>query len=360
MKGRLLYVLVLLAFASYTASAQVKISDALEVDKTVHNFGDIKMKGGPVSCTFTLTNTSNEPAVIYQVVTSCGCTDASWTKEPIMPNKSGKVSVKYSNDEGPYPFDKTITVYISSVNKPVLLKVRGVSVDVTKTLEESYPEAAGPLALKTFEYNISTLEQGKVKTDAALVANLSNQPLEVSFKDVSENLEISVSPNPIPARSTAEISFSVKADRKLWGNNKYYATPVSNGNVYGDQKLCIKAFTRENFEHLSSAERSAGPKPRFDESTFQAGMVKQGETIHAEFTFLNEGTKPFGVYKVNIDAPRWAHSRIPPTEPGKKTTFTVDIDTSPMPKGEMMVVISLVTNSPLRPIVNIFITAYIQ
>ena len=360
MKGRLLYILVLLAFASFSASAQVKISDALEVDKTVHNFGDIKMKGGPVSCTFTLTNTSNEPAVIYQVVTSCGCTDASWTKEPIMPNKSGKVSVKYSNDEGPYPFDKTITVYISSVNKPVLLKVRGVSVDVTKTLEESYPEAAGPFALKTFEYNIGTLEQGKVKTDAALVANLSNQPLEVSFKDMSENLEISVSPNPIPARSTAEISFSVKADRKLWGKNKYYATPVSNGKVHGDKKLNVTVFTRENFEHLSSAERSNGPRPKFDESTFQAGIVKQGETVHAKFTFLNEGSKPFGVYKVNIDAPKWAHGRIPATQPGSKTTFTVDIDTAKLPKGEMMVIVSLITNSPLRPVVNLFITGWIE
>lgn len=345
---------------SFGASAQIQLSEGLEVDKTVHNFGDIKMKSGPVSCSFTITNTSNEPAVIYQVVTSCGCTDASWTKEPIMPKKTGKVSVTYTNDEGPYPFDKTITVYISSSKKPVLLKIRGVSVDETKTLEESYPEAAGPLALKTFVFNCGTLEQGKVKTDAALVANLSDKPLEVSFKDVSENLEISVTPNPIPARSTAEISFSVSADRKLWGNNKYYATPVSDGKVYGDRKLRLSVFTRENFEHLSNDERKNGPRPKFDESTFQAGMVKQGETVKAKFTFLNEGARAFGVYKVNIDAPRWAHSRIPPTQPGKKTTFTVDIDTSTLPKGEMMVIVSLVTNSPLRPIVNLFITGWIE
>lgn len=345
---------------SFGASAQIQLSEGLEVDKTVHNFGDIKMKSGPVSCSFTITNTSNEPAVIYQVVTSCGCTDASWTKEPIMPKKTGKVSVTYTNDEGPYPFDKTITVYISSSKKPVLLKIRGVSVDETKTLEESYPEAAGPLALKTFVFNCGTLEQGKVKTDAALVANLSDKPLEVSFKDVSENLEISVTPNPIPARSTAEISFSVSADRKLWGNNKYYATPVSDGKVYGDRKLSLSVFTRENFEHLSNDERKNGPRPKFDESTFQAGMVKQGETVKAKFTFLNEGARAFGVYKVNIDAPRWAHSRIPPTQPGKKTTFTVDIDTSTLPKGEMMVIVSLVTNSPLRPIVNLFITGWIE
>lgn len=347
-------------FASLQASAQVKLADGIEVDRTVHNFGDIKLKSGPVSCTFTISNTSNAPAVIYQVVSSCGCTDVQWTKEPIMPGKKGTVSASYSNDEGPYPFDKTLTVYVSGVNKPVLLKIRGVSVDTEKTLEESYPDAFGPLSMKTSEYNCGSLEQGNEKNEMAIVANLSNKPLTVTFKDVSENLDISVSPNPIPARGTAEMNFSVKADRKLWGKNTYYATPVSNGKTYGDKKISVSACTRENFSHLSGTERSSGPRPRFKESTIQAGMVKQGDKIHAEFTFENEGKQTLEVYKVDIDAPQSKHSSIPPTKPGALTKFTVDVDTSNMPKGEMLVIVSLITNSPLRPIVNIFITGWIE
>lgn len=98
----------------------------------------------------------------------------------------------------------------------------------------------------------------------------------------------------------------------------------------------------------------------FKESTFQAGKVKKGKVIHAEFTFTNEGKKPFGVYKVDIDAGKWAHGRIPPTEPGGRTTFTVDVDTSDMPEGEMLTIVTLTTNSPLRPIVNLFIAGWIE
>ena len=34
-----------------TSYAQERISEGLEIDKTVHNFGDIMLDSGPVSCT---------------------------------------------------------------------------------------------------------------------------------------------------------------------------------------------------------------------------------------------------------------------------------------------------------------------
>ncbi|MBR5833447.1 MAG: DUF1573 domain-containing protein [Bacteroidales bacterium] len=350
---------LLLAFF-LSAGAQEKISEGLEADKTVHNFGDILLKSGPVSCTFTITNVSDKPAVIYSVVSSCGCTNVDWTKEPLMPGKKGKISVTYSNDEGPYPFDKTLTVYISDVKKPVLLKIRGVSVEQPKPLEESYPIAFGPFALKNTDFLCGNINQGERKSEAAMVANLSDKPIEVTFTDISDHLDISVHPNPIPARSTAEMSFSVTSCRKLWGKNTYTATPQINGKTYGDEVISISAFTKENFDKLSEADKSTGPRPMFKESTFQAGKVRKGDVIHAKFTFENAGKKPFGVYKVDIDAPKWAHGRIPRTEPGGWTTFTVDIDTSDMAEGELLTIVTLTTNSPLRPIVNLFITGWIE
>jgi hypothetical protein len=340
--------------------AQEKISEGLEVDKMVHNFGDIKLGSGPVSCTFTITNKSDKPAVIYNVVSSCGCTDVTWTREPIMPGKKGKISVTYSNDEGAYPFDKTLTVYISDVKKPVLLKVRGVSVAKAIPLEESYPVKFGSFALKEKDFKCGNIEQGEQRSEAVMVANLSNNPLEVNFTDISEHLDISVSPNPIPARGTAEMSFSVKACRRLWGKNFYSARPVVEGKSHGDDVISVWAFTRENFDKLTEEEKSTGPRPMFKESTFQAGKVRKGDVIHAKFTFENTGKKPFGVYKVDIDSPKWKHSSIPVTDPGKWTSFTVDIDTSEMPLGEMLTIVTLTTNSPLRPIVNLFIAGWIE
>ena len=134
--------------APFQAAAQEKIGSSIEIDKTVHNFGDILLDSGPVTCTFTLKNTGSQPVVIYNAVTSCGCTKATWTKEPIMPGKTGTISATYSNDEGPYPFDKSVTVYLSDPKKPVILKMRGISMDKKVPLDQTYTVKFGPLGLR--------------------------------------------------------------------------------------------------------------------------------------------------------------------------------------------------------------------
>ena len=360
------YIITLAAvlFCCHYGIAQMKISPSMEADKIIHNFGDIIHKSGPVSCTFTLSNTGDKPAVIYNVVSTCGCTNVEWTKEPIRPGQKGKISVTYSNDEGAYPFDKTLTTYISDAKKPVLFKIRGVSIEEAKPLSELYPVSYGPFAFKESKLKCGNLEQGEQKSEAAMVANISGRPIKVEFTDVDPNLSISVSPNPIPAESTAEMTFTVKADRKKWGKNTYYATPVIDGKIYKNQEgknaIGIWAFTKENFSHLSPEEKADGPRPTFEESTYSFGKIRRGETVHASYTFKNNGKECFCVYKVNTDAKKWSHSTIPAAKPGETVTFRVHIDTTDLPAGEHLTIVTLTTNSPLRPIVNLFIAGYIE
>lgn len=99
-----------------------------QFDKTIYDFGTIGVKDGPQSCTFTVTNKGTDDLIIYAVVSSCGCTDVDWTRTAIKPEGKGTISATYSNEDGPYPFDKTITVYMSSSEKPTILHIRG---DVT-------------------------------------------------------------------------------------------------------------------------------------------------------------------------------------------------------------------------------------
>lgn len=101
------------------------LAGPLEYDKTVHDFGEISIKDGPVSCTFTVTNVSDEPVTIFAVVTSCGCTSAEWTRTAIEPGGKGEIKATFSNEDGPYPFDKTLTVY-TEAKKPAILHIKGV------------------------------------------------------------------------------------------------------------------------------------------------------------------------------------------------------------------------------------------
>ena len=357
-------ILVLLSLISLAGSAQEKIGSNLEIDKNIHDFGDVLIENGPVSCTFTVKNIGQAPAVIYNVVSSCGCTDVKWTREPLRPGAEGKISVTYSNDEGPYPFDKSLTVYFSDVKKPYILKVRGIAHEKQKSLEELYGVRFGSLGIKETYIKCGNLEQGGMRSDFVNVANLSDRPLKVDFKDVSEHLTVNVTPNPIPARATAELEFTVKASRDKWGRNDYWAVPIIDGKTYsasnGDKRLGFWAFTKEDFSRLTDDQKAKAARPLFKESTFSFGKKNQGDTVHAEFSFKNEGKTDFLVYKVNADACCWSHSNIPIAKPGETVTFRVHIDTKGMPKGECLTIVTLTTNSPLRPIVNLFVTGWLE
>ncbi|WP_372472575.1 DUF1573 domain-containing protein [Capnocytophaga sp. ARDL2] len=76
--------------------------------------------------TFEFTNTGNEPLVITNVRSTCGCTVPSKPTEPIMPGKTGKIDVKYNMALG--KISKTVTVETNAKNVNngmVSLRIKG-------------------------------------------------------------------------------------------------------------------------------------------------------------------------------------------------------------------------------------------
>lgn len=77
-------------------------------DMESYNFGEIP-QGIPVDVVFEFTNTGNAPLIISKVEPACNCTDAVWTKTPIMPGQRGQVGVTFDAATGG-KFSKTVVV----------------------------------------------------------------------------------------------------------------------------------------------------------------------------------------------------------------------------------------------------------
>ncbi|RLD65208.1 MAG: hypothetical protein DRI84_07270 [Bacteroidetes bacterium] len=97
----------------------------IKFDKTVHDFGRIKMGDKVVKCTFTYTNTGNDMLFISRVKTSCGCTEPEYSKEPLMPGESATFVVGYTASDIMGAFNKKITVFTNAVNNAVILTIKG-------------------------------------------------------------------------------------------------------------------------------------------------------------------------------------------------------------------------------------------
>ena len=337
-----------------------QVMEVVEFDKTVHDFGDISIDDGPQTCVFTVKNKGAEPIAIYEVVTSCGCTDAKWTREPLQPGKTGTISATYKNEDGPIPFDKTLTVYIAGVSKPVILRLRGIVHEKKKSVAELYGAVKlGPMGLKSLSYKVPNVLQGESSSDEAKIANLGKQPMKVTFTDVSPNLTVEVDPVPVPAGGTAALRFSVKSDPAVWGKHVYSATPVINGSKAA-KPITVTALTRGNFASWTPEQRKNAAQCIFDESTVSFGTVKSGEPVEAVFTFTNKGKSPLAFYSLDADATGVTATLPGETAAQKKGSIPVKVNTSSLPKGETVIMLTVTTNCPARPLINLFLTGLVQ
>ena len=337
-----------------------QVGEVVEFDKTVHDFGDISIDDGPQTCVFTVKNVGKEPIAIYEVVTSCGCTDAKWTREPLQPGKTGTISATYKNEDGPIPFDKTLTVYIAGVSKPVILRLRGIVHEKKKSVAELFGAVKlGPMGLKSLNYKVSNVLQGESSSDEAKIANLGKQPMKVTFTDVSPNLTVEVDPVPVPAGGTAALRFSVKSDPAVWGKHVYSATPVINGSKAA-KPITVTALTRGNFASWTPEQRKNAAQCIFDESTVSFGTVKSGEPVNAVFTFTNKGKSPLAFYSIDADAAGVTATLPGETGAQKKGSIPVTVNTSSLPKGETVIMLTVTTNCPARPLINLFLTGLVQ
>lgn len=75
--------------------ANAKKFPVLKFEKTTIDFGELNPDDPQVTCVFKFTNVGKSKLIINQVKTSCGCTTADYTKDPISPGGTGYITVKY-------------------------------------------------------------------------------------------------------------------------------------------------------------------------------------------------------------------------------------------------------------------------
>jgi hypothetical protein len=115
------------------AKASTMKPEDMQFTSEIHDFGVIP-EGPNADYEFVFKNTGKEPIVIQQVHASCGCTTPSYSKDPVLPGKTGIVKASYSTQGRPNAFTKTITV-MSNVG----VKTLSIKGTVEKAPESSVP-----------------------------------------------------------------------------------------------------------------------------------------------------------------------------------------------------------------------------
>jgi len=128
-KTAIIALIAIIGFAQQS-NAQAKI----EFKAETIDYGEIS-KGSDGVRIFEFTNTGDQPLIISEVKSSCGCTVPKKPKDPVAPGASSVIEVKYDTKRVG-PIRKTITVY-SNADEPIKsLKIKGKIFDTEKSVLE--------------------------------------------------------------------------------------------------------------------------------------------------------------------------------------------------------------------------------
>jgi hypothetical protein len=245
---------VCLFFLHLTATAQ----GVLVVEKETHDFGTIA-EGTQATHEFKLKNTGNQPVVISNVQASCGCTTPAWTKEPILPGKTGMVKAVYNSEGRPGSFNKSITVTSNATTPTLILFIKGVVTSKSDAKSSISPEQrlnAPKLVLTKTAYDFGKLEKGQKATAKIAFTNTGKSDL------VIEGVQSSC--NCVANESVTKV---VKPGEQ--GVLELTYTPL----LLNDRSDIVKIITND----LASTESKITLKAKVVESLASNNMLKESQ-----------------------------------------------------------------------------------
>jgi len=106
-------------FITFSLNAQ-----EFKFEAEVIDYGKVD-KGSDGSKVFVFKNIGDQPLIIKNIQSSCGCTVPKKPENPIMPGKIGEIKVSYDTKRVG-GFSKAITIFSNAKNARKVIKIRGI------------------------------------------------------------------------------------------------------------------------------------------------------------------------------------------------------------------------------------------
>lgn len=248
----LLHALLVLALLQTTgAGAQ----ETIRFDRYEHDFGTIDEDGGTQETTFRFTNNTTTPIAIARILSSCGCTTSTYTREAILPGKEGTIHVTYNPAGRPGVFRRTLTVLMDGADLRTILLVKG-RVKAGKTRKHAgYPYTMGNLQLRNTLLRFHPTRTGTSslrQTQSILVVNQGDTPLTTHFITPTENLQARMQPDTLMPDQQGEIIITLtrKTDETasplcISLTEAVQEKDKEKGEKEGKERLLIKLTTEQ-------------------------------------------------------------------------------------------------------------------
>ena len=325
-------------------------------DKTMHEFGTILWKN-PVTATFKITNKGDNPLVISNVTTSCGCTVTDWTKFPILPGKTGEVSSTF-DAKALGRFRKSIGVYCNASDKPVYLSFRGEVTADPKNYTFTHPYQIGAIRLNKEEIEFDDANRGDKPTIELLIANTSDRVYTPVLMHLPPYLKMEAEPKVLLKGKKGTIKLTLDASQlKDYGltQTSVYLSRFSGDKVSEDNEIPVSAILLPDFSRMTEKDSLNAPAMHISETDIDLSipLIKKNKVSH-DILIANSGKTPLVISKLQVfNSSVGVSLKKTVLPPDGMTKLKVTIRKRDVGNKKHHLRILMITNDPLRPKVEI-------
>lgn len=320
-----------------------------QFNSATHNFGEILEQAGTVSHSFKLKNVGKTPLIINRVATSCGCTASEYTKEPILPNSEGIVTISYNPIGRPGNINQRITVFTNAPGSGIVLSLRGQVLPRPKTKQEIYRRRIGDLGLENSHVSLGIVHIDQVKVDTLRMYNFGKENLIVSFNLLPKHISVVASQKVLePGKEGTIIVTYNSAGLNDWGYTVSRLRVLVNEQNFQGNIINISARIEEDFSKLTDKELASAPSIEFSEIQKDFGEIVEGEVVEHEFVFKNSGKSDLIIRKINASCGcTTVAPKITLIKPGEQSSLSASFRTNGY-KGRQSKSITVITNDPKK------------
>ena len=320
-------------------------------DKMTHEFGVVLWKH-PATATFQIKNDGDKPLVISNVTTSCGCTVADWTKEPIAPGATGVVTSTFAAKALGH-FYKDIGVYCNASARPIYLMLRGeVSAD-PKNYTLTHPYEIGAIRLNKAAIEFDDTNKGDKPTMEILVANTTSDVYTPVLMHLPPYLEAVAVPERIGKKATGKIKVTLDTDKlPKFGltTATVYLSRFPGDKVSEENAIPVSAVLLPDFSNMSQQQRLNPPAVQLSATEFTVPPLAENAKKKLTVVVKNVGKSDLDITDLQVFNPALGvqlKKRV--LKPGAQTKMKITVYGKYLKKVKSAPRVLMITNDPNCP-----------
>ena len=330
-------------------------------DAMVHDFGKIRETDKWATHEFVVKNTGTAPLVITQVLTSCGCAQPEWSKNPIEPGQEGFVIVHYSMEDRPGPFSKHITAFTNERNMRQVFTITGDVIPKPETLDVLFQDTIGTVQMERTSFMFYTVRPKQVLDTEIWIRNFGDKDVNLVIENVPEYINV-IFPNRLesdyPERLKVELD-ATKVDEQKRGRllSQFTWKEVSASGKTIAKSIPVSVNFIDDFTTLTPAERANGPSIAFSSTFLEYGKLKK-KRVFKDLVINNKGKSELILHSISVDDPKAQITGFNKRVLQPEETMTLRIYINPKDfKGYFTTDLYVVCNDPRGPVREIHILA---